>query len=127
MRAAAALFLLYAGLMMANAAAFAPSMGLTDRRDVAIELVRLVAAALVAWGLFRRTRWGWWLGLGLGALWLAEGLLKVVVIDQGDIHWLSPSGAQLLLSGALLALAGALALLLLPVGRAVFRGDSART
>jgi hypothetical protein len=123
MKAAAALFLLYAVLMMLNAAALAPSLGWASPREVTIALVRLAAAALVAWALLRGSRWGWWLGLVLGILWLGEGLLPLVVMDRGDLHWLAPSGAQLLLAGALLSLAGALTLLVLAAGRAALRRD----
>jgi hypothetical protein len=75
----------------------------------------------VAWGLLRRERWAWWLGVILAGFWLAMGVLAVGVLERGDFYWLPPSGFQLFLAVSLLSLFLALALLLSPSARRVFR------
>jgi hypothetical protein len=76
---------------------------------------------LIAWGLLHRARWAWWLGLALATFWLAAGALAVLVLERGDVYWLPPSGFQIFLVVSLLSLGLAVALLLSPSARTMFR------
>jgi hypothetical protein len=83
--------------------------------------IRLVGAGLIAWGLWHRERWGWWLGVVLGLFWLGTSVLAVAVLERGDIYWLRPSGFQTPLAASLLCVGVALALLLSASARRAFR------
>ncbi len=84
-------------------------------------LLRLAAAGLIAWGLFRRAVWAWWVALGLAILWLLAGLAPVMVMDRGDMHWLQPSRDQIFLAVSLVSLSLAILLLVTPSARAHLR------
>ena len=99
--------------------------GWVEAADFPRALVRLVGTLVIAWGLLHRARWAWWLGLGLAAFWLATGALAVLVLERGDVYWLPPSRFQIFLVVSLLCLGLALALLLSPPARAVFRRPAA--
>jgi hypothetical protein len=88
-------------------------------------LIRLFGTGLSGWGLLRRARWAWWIGLVFAAFWLAADALPVLVIERGDVYWLRPGGFQTFLVVSLLCLGLAVALLLSPSARAVFRRPAA--
>ena len=118
---AAALFLLYGVAVVINALGVQGPAGWAAARDFPRAILRLVGTGLIAWGLLRRARWAWWLGLVLAVFWLVAGALTVLVFERGDIYWLPPSGFQLFLAGSLVCLGGTVALLLSPSSRKAFR------
>ena len=122
---AAALFVVYGVAVVVNATAMQSEAGWVEAADFPRALVRLVGTLVIAWGLLHRARWAWWLGLGLAAFWLATGALAVLVLERGDVYWLPPSRFQIFLVVSLLCLGLALALLLSPPARAVFRRPAA--
>jgi hypothetical protein len=80
--------------------------------------------ALVAWGLFRRARWAWWLGLVLALLWLATsvfGLVMFLSVRTPDAEALLPPGFFVVLTATCALLGAAAALLLAPSSRAAVR------
>jgi hypothetical protein len=120
-KAAAALFVLYGLAVVLNATAMQGGAGWAAPRDFPRAIVRLVGTGLIAWGLLRRARWAWWLGLVLGLFWLSAGALAVLVLDRGDVYWLPPSGFQTFLVVSLVCLGLAVTLLISPSARAAFR------
>jgi len=120
-KAAAALFVVYGICAFLNAVLVLPSAGWPAPNEWVRALVRLVGAGLIAWGLLRRERWAWGVGLVLGLFWIVTDGLATLVIERGDVVWLRPSGFQLLLTASLVGLGAALALLLTPAVRAAFR------
>ena len=118
---AAALFLLYGAAVLLNALLLQRASGWAGAMDFPRAVFRLLGTGLVAWGLLRRERWAWWLGVLLAGFWLAMGVLAVGVLERGDFYWLPPSGFQLFLAVSLLSLFLAIALLLSPSARRVFR------
>jgi hypothetical protein len=86
-------------------------------------LVRTVAVGGVAWGLLRRARWAWWLGLALTLVWIGTSVfgIAILVVYGNDAQAFLPSGfyATFTLTVALLLIA--LTLMLLPRSRAAFR------
>ena len=119
--AVAALFLLYGIGMVINAEQTRGWTGWIEAGSLPRALLRLAGAALVAWGLVQGAAWAWWVGLALAILWLAGGLLPVVVMEGGDLRWLEPSGDQVVLALSLLSLALAITLLLTRSVRGFFR------
>ena len=119
--AVAALFLLYGIGMVINAEQTRGWTGWIEAGSLPRALLRLAGAALVAWGLVQGAAWGWWVGLALAILWLAGGLVPVVVMEGGDLRWLEPSGDQVVLALSLLSLALAITLLLTRSVRGFFR------
>ena len=119
--AVAALFLLYGIGMVINAEQTRGWTGWIEAGSLPRALLRLAGAALVAWGLVQGAAWGWWVGLALAILWLAGGLVPVVVMEGGDLRWLEPSGDQIVLALSLLSLALAITLLLTRSVRGFFR------
>ena len=122
---AAALFVVYGVAVVLNATAIQGATGWVGAADFPRAVVRLLGTGLIAWGLLQRARWAWWLGLVLAAVWLVAGALTVFVFERGDVHWLRPSGLQTFLIVSLLCLGLAVALLLSPSARAVFRRPAA--
>ena len=122
LRAAAGLLVLYGVAVVLNATVMYGAAQWMTSRELPSAIVRLAGTVLVAWGLLRRLRWAWWLGLVLTTFWLVTGAAAVLVLQRGDVHWLQPSRLQILLVVSLLALGLSLALLLSPSARAVFRG-----
>ena len=118
---AAALFVAYGVAVVLNAIAIQGMAGWGEAGDFPRALIRLFGTGLIASGLLRRARWAWWLGLILAAVWLVAGALAVLVLERGDAHWLPPSGLQIFLVISLLCLGLAVALLVSPSVRAVFR------
>ena len=118
---AAGIFVVYGVAVVLNATAVQGATGWLAAADFPRALIRLLGTGLIAWGLLHRARWAWWLGLVLAAVWLVAGALTVLVLEQGDVHWLRPSGFQTFLVVSLLCLGLAVALLLSPSARAVFR------
>lgn len=119
-QAAAVLILLYGVLALVNALTMQSQAGWGEPWALGRAILRLLISALIAWGLFRRARWAWWVGLGWSLFGLALGASAMLVFEMGDIHWLAPSRAQLPLGVMLLSLGGAIALLITPSGRAAF-------
>jgi peptidoglycan/LPS O-acetylase OafA/YrhL len=119
--AVAALFLLYGIGMVVNAAQNQGWTGWVEAGSLPRALLRLAGAGLVAWGVFQGAAWAWWVGLALAVLWLAGGLVPVVVMERGDLQWLEPSSDQIVLAVALLSLALAITLLLTRPVRGFFR------
>lgn len=122
---AAALLVLYGVAVVLNAAVMYGAAGWIATREMPSAVVRLAGTLLVAWGLLRRERWAWWLGLVLTAFWLVVGASAVLVLQRGDVHWLPPSGFQVFLVVSLLSLGLTIALLLSPSARAAFRRRAA--
>ncbi len=118
---AAALFVVYGVAVVLNATAIQGAAGWVAAADFPRALIRLLGTGLIAWGLLHRARWAWWLALVLAAVWLVAGALTVLVLEQGDVHWLRPSGFQTFLVVSLLCLGLAVALVHSPSGRAVLR------
>lgn len=124
-RAAAGLILVYGVLAVANALTMQSQAGWGEPWALGRSVLRLLVSAVIAWGLLRRARWAWWVGLGWSVFGLAVGASAMLVFQRGDIHWLVPSPAQLLPGAMLLSLGGAIALLVTPGGRAAFRAGAA--
>jgi hypothetical protein len=120
---AAALFVIYGVAVVLNATAIQGAAGWVAAGDFPRALIRLFGTGFIAWGLLRRARWAWWLGLVVAVVWLVAGALAVLVLERGDVHWLPPSGFQVFLVVSLLCLGLAVALLLSPSARAVFRAS----
>ena len=120
-RLAAALFVAYGVAVVLNATAIQGAAGWVGPGDFPRALIRLFGTGLIGWGLLHRARWAWWLGLILAAVWLVAGALAVLVLEHGDVYWLRPGGLQIFLVISLLCLGMAVALLLSPSARAVFR------
>jgi hypothetical protein len=118
---AAALFALYGVSAFVNAAVVLRGGGWGSPRGWVPVLIQVIGAGIVAWGLLRGRRWAWWLGLAMGVFWLAAGALTTLVVQRDDLYWLPPSGFQLVLAGSLVCLGAAVAMLLTPGVRAVFR------
>ena len=76
--------------------------------------------AVIAVGLLRQTRWGWWLGIVMGAIWLLGGVFNLISLVTSPLLWAAPLFV-LLAAGYVAALIVALALLLGPAGRAPLR------
>ncbi|MBA3893821.1 MAG: hypothetical protein H0X69_09005 [Gemmatimonadales bacterium] len=124
-QAAAGLILLYGAVALLNALTMQAQAGWGEPWALGRALLRLLISGLVAWGLYRRARWAWWVGLAWSFFGLFLGASAMLVFERGDIHWLAPSRAQLPLGVMLLSLGGAIALLITPAGRAAFRpGDA---
>jgi hypothetical protein len=121
LKLAAALFAVYGLGAFLNAAVVLRNAGWASPLGWVRALIQLVGAGLVAWGLLRGARWSRGLGLVLGLFWLVTGALTMLVVEGGDLHWLPPSGFQLLLTVALVCLGVAVALLLTPLARAALR------
>lgn len=117
---AAALFVLYGVAVVINAVAVQGAAGWAVAWDFPRAILRLIGTGLIGWGLLRRARWAWWLGLILAVFWLVAGALVVLVFERGDVYWLPPSGFQIFLAGSLGCLGGGVALLLSPSARKVF-------
>lgn len=80
--------------------------------------------AVIMLGLLRQRRWGWWLGVVMGSIWVIGGLVNFLAVVTGPLLWADPWLAPLL-AVYVLSLASGLALLLSRAGRAVFRRRSA--
>lgn len=124
-QAAAGLILLYGVVALLNALTMQGEAGWGEPWALGRALLRLLISGLIAWGLFRRARWAWWVGLGWSVVGLCLGASAMLVFEMGDLHWLAPSRAQLPLGVMLLSLGGAIALLISPSGRAAFRPGAA--
>jgi len=118
---AAALFALYGVSAFLNAVVVLRGGGWGSPRGWVPVLIQVIGAGIVAWGLLGGRRWAWWLGLVVGVCWLAAGALTTLVVQRDDLYWLPPSGFQLVLAASLVCLGAAVALLLTPRVRAVFR------
>ncbi|HEY9505501.1 MAG TPA: hypothetical protein VIQ27_06000 [Gemmatimonadales bacterium] len=122
---AAGLFLAYGVAVVLNTTAIQGASSWVGAGDFPRALIRLFATGLIAWGLLRRARWAWWIGLAFAAFWLVADALALLVIEHGDVYWLRPGGFQILLVVSLLCLGLAVALLLSPSARAEFRRPAA--
>lgn len=118
---AAGLLLVYGAAVLLNATVVQSAGGWVASRDIPWALAQLIAATAIAWGLVRRARWAWWLGIAFSAFWLAASALPLLVIERRDVYWPPPSGFQTLLVASLGALAIALVLLVSPSARRAFR------
>jgi hypothetical protein len=124
-QAAAGLILLYGLVAVLNALTMQAQAGWGEPWALGRALLRLLVSGLIAWGLSRRARWAWWLGVGWSVFGLVLGASAMLVFERGDIHWLVPSRAQLPLGIMLLSLGGALTLLISPSARAIFTSRAA--
>ncbi|HET7874991.1 MAG TPA: hypothetical protein VFN71_05650, partial [Methylomirabilota bacterium] len=102
--AAAGFFLIYGIAVVVNAATTQGWTGWIEAGSVPRAVLRLAGAGLVAWGLLRGVAWAWWVGLALAILWLASGMVPLVVMERGDLQWLQPSSDQVYLVISLLSL-----------------------
>jgi hypothetical protein len=75
---------------------------------------------IVVVGLLRQARWGWWVAVSLGSMWLVSGVLSVISIVTSPLLWASPLLAPVVLC-YVASLIAALVLLFTPRGRAPFR------
>ena len=117
---AAGLILLYGLVALLNALTMQSQAGWGEPWALGRALLRLLVSGLIAWGLFRRAAWAWWIGLGWCVIGVGLGAAAMLVFESGDIHWLRPSRAQIPLGAMLLSLGIAFALLITPSGRAAF-------
>jgi len=79
----------------------------------------LAILTLVTLGLLRQARWGWWLAMVMGSLWLLSGVLTLgSIVTTGFFVW-SPLIA-VFTALYVISLASGLALLLTRAGRAPF-------
>ena len=86
-------------------------------------VVRGLGVALVAWGLLRRARWAWWLGVALALFWIVSGVAGLVMflsIRTDEAEALLPPAFYPLLGVTITLLTVALVLLVLPRSRAAF-------
>lgn len=120
---AAAAFLVYGASVVLNAFAYqvATGWGWENAAGLPRALVHLAGAGLIAWGLLRRARWAWWVGLGASLVGLTAGAMVVLVVEHGDVYWLPPSRYQAFLVLSFLSLGVAVAALVSPSARAAFR------
>jgi hypothetical protein len=91
-------------------------------------VIRVLGVALVVWGLLRRARWAWWLGVALPLLWIVSGIAALAMFlsvrtDEADA--VLPPAFYPLLSVTMTLLTVALVLLVLPGSRAAFRSIAA--
>jgi hypothetical protein len=120
-KVAASLFLLYGiGVLVGTAAAMG-GLGWATPRLWLRAVFRLLASSLVAWGLLRRARWAWPVGLILSLAWLLLGAVTTLVVERHDLYWLTPTRWQTGLAASLLCLGAIVALLVSPSARAAFR------
>jgi len=82
--------------------------------------VMLSLLAIIALGLLRQRRWGWWLGVVMGSIWAVGGVVNLGAVVMGPLLWADPWLAPLLVA-YVVSLATGLALLLSRAVRAVFR------
>jgi hypothetical protein len=119
-KAAATLFVLYGIAVLVSTAVALGGVGWATPRLWLRAIFRLVASSLVAWGLLRRARWAWIVGLALALAWLLLAALTTLVIERHDVYWLAPSRWQAGLVASLLCLGAIIALLASPSARAAF-------
>ena len=93
---AAGLFVAYGVAVVLNATAIQGASGWVGAGDFPRALIRLFGTGVIGWGLLRRARWAWWIGLVFAAFWLVADALTVLVIERGDVYWLRPGGYQML-------------------------------
>jgi hypothetical protein len=121
LRAAAMLFLVYATALLANASLYTSWSG--DRSEWPRLLIRLVGLGAVAWGLWRRERWAWWLGVLLGGAFAAFGIVGLWAAHSTGLLDARPYPAAdyAFFVVSIVALLSAVVLLLLPRSRAAAR------
>lgn len=121
LRAAAVLFLVYAAALIANAALYTWWSG--DRSEWPRLFIRLLGLGAVAWGLWRRERWAWWLGVLVGSAFAAFGVVGLWAAHTSGYFASRPFPAADygFFGVGIAAVAGAVVLLLLPRSRAAMR------
>ena len=82
---AAGLFVAYGVAVVLNATAIQGASGWVGAGDFPRALIRLFGTGVIGWGLLRRARWAWWIGLVFAAFWLVADALTVLVIERGDV------------------------------------------
>lgn len=90
-----------------------------DSGDYPRALIRLGGMVLIAYGLLRRQRWGWWLGVLMPSFFLLFAVGAVALAVAGGEAAAPVDLGQLLVPA--LCLAVGVALLLTTSSRAVFR------
>jgi hypothetical protein len=118
-KVAAALLLVYAAIALLGPILLYQAGGRLWLRV----LVRVIGAVVMAWGLYQRARWAWWVAVvfsGLGAL---TGILGLAVTGRMGPLLMIPR-ATVLAPIAVAALAGTLVLLVLRESRAAFQISS---
>lgn len=125
-RTASVLFLIYAGLVLANAVHWQMQGPDAAPRDLFRAAVRVAGIVLVAIGLFRGARWAWWVGVVFAGFWLLMGVVGVVALAiaalRGTAMGISMPSALFMLAG-LAVLGTGWALLLTQQVRQAYRGD----
>ena len=120
-RLAAWLFGAYAMLLVANAVFYGSWSG--DTSEVPRLLMRVAGIGLIAFGLWRRVGWVWWVGVVVGTVLGLLGLASVGLAALSGLFAERPypviDYAVFLASSTVLL--GAVFTLLLPSGRAAFR------
>ncbi len=120
LRLAAAFLALYAVLLLASGLYYLSWSG--DRSELLQVVLRILAAAVVAWGLLRADRWAWIVGVIFSALFGVAGLFGVVgILGTGQLQ-LRPHPAvdlAFLVTCALSLLAACVAMVMPSAQRAV--------
>jgi len=122
---AAGLFIGYGVMTFVNTTAVLAAAGWAAPRGWLRATFHLLGSVLIAWGLLRRARWAWVLGLLLAGVWLFAGMVTTLVVEHWDVYWLPPSRFQLVLTASLFCLGSAASLLLTPSALAAFRRPAA--
>jgi hypothetical protein len=120
---AAALLVTYGLWVVWRATQAQIAAGWVNADDYPRALIRLAGMGLIAFGLIRRQRWGWWLGVSVPVL------LLLALIGGGMVAYSLAGGAGLAsiatmapdLHVAIVLLLISVILLLLPASREVFR------
>jgi hypothetical protein len=119
---AAGLLVVYAVAVVLNALRVHGELG-SEGLGLARAAVRCAGVGLVAWGLWRRARWAWWIGVIMAGLLCLTGSLAIAILRvTPDTSAVNSSAALTPFLYIYVVLMGAVAvLLLLPSSRAAFR------
>ena len=82
LRIAAALVLLYGCVVLTNGLLYLSWSGGTS--ELIRMLVRVIGTALVAYGLWSSTRWGWWFGMFFSGILALAGIVGLAALFATD-------------------------------------------
>jgi hypothetical protein len=90
LRVAVGIFLVYGLAVVVNAVIWQSLSGWQEASDFPPAIVRFLGVGLISWGLLKRERWAWWLGVVLPSFWILSAGLGVVaywalVGDEADL------------------------------------------